>query len=215
MHGPKFPLKKRKALDPQSIECIFVGYPNGVKGHKLIDLYSDRLIIERSFQFKESVSYVPQQQHANTFVLRPIRDDEHAHAKYSSDESSDSEDSDDPNTDSVHSGVDSMHLDVDVELEKRPKWAHTTLQDVGDLVGDPTDTRKTRYEFEGPPLALTATEPFPPKNLFLVESSDPHSYDEAAENPFWESTMEKDYKSLLENHTWDLVSLPSGRKIVR
>jgi hypothetical protein len=27
------PSEKRKALDPQSIECIFVGYPNGVKGY--------------------------------------------------------------------------------------------------------------------------------------------------------------------------------------
>jgi hypothetical protein len=25
--------KKRKALDPQSTECIFVGYPDGVKGY--------------------------------------------------------------------------------------------------------------------------------------------------------------------------------------
>jgi hypothetical protein len=44
-----------------SFECIFVGYPNGVKGYRLIDISSDHLIIECSFQFKESVSHVPQQ----------------------------------------------------------------------------------------------------------------------------------------------------------
>jgi hypothetical protein len=43
----QIPSEKRKALDPQSIECIFVGYPDGVKGYRLIDLSSDRLIIER------------------------------------------------------------------------------------------------------------------------------------------------------------------------
>jgi hypothetical protein len=37
----QIPSKKRKALDPQSTECIFVGYPDGVKGYKLIDLSSD------------------------------------------------------------------------------------------------------------------------------------------------------------------------------
>jgi hypothetical protein len=63
------PSKKRKALDPQSTECIFLGYPDGVKGYQLIDLSSDRIIIERSVQFEESVSYVPQQPHVDTFTL--------------------------------------------------------------------------------------------------------------------------------------------------
>jgi hypothetical protein len=43
--------EKRTALDPHSTECIFVGYPDGVKGYKLIDPSTDRLIIERSVQF--------------------------------------------------------------------------------------------------------------------------------------------------------------------
>ena len=44
----QIPSEKRKALDPQSTECIFVGYHDGVKGYRLIDLSLDRLIIERS-----------------------------------------------------------------------------------------------------------------------------------------------------------------------
>jgi hypothetical protein len=72
-----------------------------VKGNILIDHSSDRLIIEHSVQFEESVSHVSQQSHADTFVLPPVRDDEHAHVESSSDESSDSEDSYDPDTESV------------------------------------------------------------------------------------------------------------------
>jgi hypothetical protein len=99
--------------------------------------------------------------------------------------------------------------------KQRPKWAKTTLQDAGDLVGDPTNTRMNRYDFEEPPLALTTTKLMPPKNLFLVQSLDLQSYGEAAGNPFWESSMQEEYNSLLENQTWDLVPLPSGRKLVR
>jgi hypothetical protein len=55
----------------------------------------------------------------------------------------------------------------------------------------------------------------PPMHILLVHSSDPQSYGEAAGNPFWESAMQEEYKSLLENQTWDLVPLPSGRKIFR
>jgi transposase InsO family protein len=54
------PFEKRKELDPQSIECIFVGYPDGVKAYRFIYLSPDRLIIECSVQFEESVSHVPQ-----------------------------------------------------------------------------------------------------------------------------------------------------------
>jgi len=42
----KIPSKKRKALDPQSIECIFVGYLDGVKGYQLLIPSMNKLIIE-------------------------------------------------------------------------------------------------------------------------------------------------------------------------
>jgi hypothetical protein len=50
-----------------------------------------------------------------------------------------------------------VHPNADAELEHMPKWAKTTLQDAGDLVGDPTNTRRTQYDFKDPPLAITTT----------------------------------------------------------
>jgi hypothetical protein len=72
-------------------------------------------------------------------------------------------------------------------------------QDTGDLIGDPVDTRKTQYYFEELPISLTSNEPFPSRHLFLVQCSDPQSYGEASGNPFWESAMQAEYNSLLEN----------------
>jgi hypothetical protein len=155
-----------------------------VKGYRLIDISSNRLIIEHSVQFEESVSHVPQQSHVDTFTLPPVRDDKHAHADSSSDESFDSEDSDDLDSKSVQSYAESEHPYAVVEPEQRPKWAQTTLQDAGDLVGDPTDTRRTRYDFEEPPIALTSTEPLPSRHLFFVQYSYPQSYGQAIGNPF-------------------------------
>jgi hypothetical protein len=121
----RIPYEKRKALDPQRTECIFVGYPDGVKGYHLIDVSSDWLIIERSVQFEESVSHVPQQPHEDTFTLPPVRDDEHAHDDSSSDESSDSEESEDSDSESesVQSDAESEHPDVVAEPKQMPKWA--------------------------------------------------------------------------------------------
>jgi hypothetical protein len=61
----------------------------------------------------------------------------------------------------VHSDADSKHPYAVAELEQRPKWAQTTLQDARDLVGDPEDTRMTRSDFEEPPIELTALNHFP------------------------------------------------------
>jgi hypothetical protein len=49
----------------------------------------------------------------------------------------------------------------------------------------------------------------------LVQSTDPQSYGKAVGNPFWEYAIQEEYNSLLENQTWDLVLLPSRRKLVR
>jgi hypothetical protein len=35
-----------------------------------------------------------------------------------------------------------------------PTWAEKTLQDAGELVGDPADTRRTRSQFFGAPQAM-------------------------------------------------------------
>jgi hypothetical protein len=86
-----------------------------VKGYRLIDLSLDRLIIEHSVQFEESVLYVPQHPHAGTFTLPPIRDNEHAHVDSSSDEIFDLEDLDDSNSDLVHSDAELGHPDVVTE----------------------------------------------------------------------------------------------------
>ena len=49
----------------------------------------------------------------------------------------------------------------------------------------------------------------------MVLSSDPQAYAEAAGNLLWEVAMQDEYNSLLENQTWDLVPLPSDRKLVK
>jgi hypothetical protein len=169
----KIPSEKRKALDPQRTECIFVGYPDGVKGYRLIDISSDLSSLSIvSNSRKVSRMYLnSRMQTPSLFHLSEMMSMHMTNS--SSDESSDSKDSDDSYSESVQSDVESEHPDTVAEPEKRPKWAQTTLQDVGDLVGDPADTRRTRSDFKEPPVALTATEPFPSRHLFLVQSSDP------------------------------------------
>jgi hypothetical protein len=47
------PTDKRKDLEPQSVECIFFGYPEGVKGYIFFDSHTEKFILARSVKFEE------------------------------------------------------------------------------------------------------------------------------------------------------------------
>jgi hypothetical protein len=47
------PTDKRKDLEPQSVECIFFGYPEGVKGYIFLDSHIEKFILARSVKFEE------------------------------------------------------------------------------------------------------------------------------------------------------------------
>ena len=54
----RIPLDKRRDLQPQSIECMFIRYPDEYKGFKLLDIKKLYIIIERSVMFDEPLQEV-------------------------------------------------------------------------------------------------------------------------------------------------------------
>jgi hypothetical protein len=78
----RVPFEKKKALDPQSTPCIFVGYLEGLKGYRLIDPSTNNLVIEQSVQFEESLMHASQESHAKTStpLVSDIRDDVSTHS---------------------------------------------------------------------------------------------------------------------------------------
>ena len=53
------------------------------------------------------------------------------------------------------------------------------------------------------------------KYCYLMIISDPKSYYHARKDPRWQVSMDEEMKSLQKNTTWELVSLPPGRKLVQ
>jgi hypothetical protein len=49
------PDEKRKALQPKSEKCIFVGYSKGVKGYRLLQPHCNEIIIRRDVKFDENL----------------------------------------------------------------------------------------------------------------------------------------------------------------
>jgi hypothetical protein len=141
-----------------------------VKGYRLIDPSTNWLIIECNVQFEEIPLHAPPVQHADTLVLPSvpdIRDDDSIH--------SDATYSDSDSKDFVHGVEKVVQPDEEPtpELQQMPKWAQSTLQEVGVLAGNPLDSRRTRSQHEEPSHVLSSSEPTMPMHFYMVQSSDP------------------------------------------
>ena len=78
-----------------------------------------------------------------------------------------------------------MHSDNDSPI--RPNWAEKTIQAVGDLAGDPLDSRKTRSQFHN---AFSTCELNLLERCFVMVGFDPQTYQEASLDPRWKTTMQ-------------------------
>ena len=125
----RIPIEKRKALQPQSQEFLFVGYSKDSKGYKLINLSTNKAFIERCVQFEEEplaavevgeASSPPEPQDVSKEFF------EHADSDF----------------------YDGDEFIADPNSPTRPKWASKTLHAAGELDGDPNDPRRTRSQFE-------------------------------------------------------------------
>jgi hypothetical protein len=127
------PTDKRKDLEPQSVECIFVGYPEGVKGYIFMDSHTEKFILSRSVKFEEESLHDFSEDPAEEPLV--VTDEEESENSSSTSEK--------PSEKSFGSDTEDEEPFMAAPTQF-PTWAEKTLQDAGELVGDPADTRRTR-----------------------------------------------------------------------
>ena len=71
-------------------------------------------------------------------------------------------------------------------IPTRTKWAANTIHVAGELAGNPSDTRRTRSQFES---ALCVKDPLFFEKCYLMVESDPHTYEYASHDPIWKISM--------------------------
>ena len=92
--------------------------------------------------------------------------------------------------------IDDMHSYHDSPIQ--PKWAEKTIEAVGDLLGDPLDSRKTRSQFHN---AYSTCELNLADTCFMMFGYYPKTYQEASLDPIWKISMQEEFKSLQDNET--------------
>ncbi|KAH9288006.1 hypothetical protein KI387_032123, partial [Taxus chinensis] len=99
--------------------------------------------------------------------------------------------------------IDAIEDPIPTDVVTMPKWAHTTVSEATPFIEDLPPTRHHHTHSTGSGILCQAV------------SEDPQSFSKAHGIPEWDDAMTAEYSSLMKNHTWDLVSLPKGRNMVR
>jgi hypothetical protein len=152
------PNEKRKALQPKSEKCIFVSYSEDVKCYRLLQPHCNEIIIRRDVKFDENLLacelnsvFVPSLDCEPNLAFVPSLSCEPSSTFVTSffpiPVSPSNDDSDDENPPPP------THLPPDESFEPEPtpaptpplpRWVHSTREEAGDLVGDPSNQRRTR-----------------------------------------------------------------------
>jgi hypothetical protein len=196
VHVPK---EKRRKLDDKSIKCILLGYEPGTKVYRLYEPITRRVIKSRDVIFIETVPA----------VSTVNEKDENVHVQTSKAEE-------------TIVCLDEMTSDkTPIQDEPEADTFITTANEpepINETLHVPTLRRSERVRY--PPAVWWDTQH--PSNhrhhaMAAVSMDDPVSVTDAlsrADARQWERAMRDEYESIMKNHTWDLVTLPPGRKTV-
>ena len=234
----KVPDASRTKLEPKSVKCLFLGYCEGTKAYRLINLETKKIIrcCDVNFcehgELHEELESCPSGSNVDKGVLivdtTPTSmddkevDDEHE---------SDGEDQPLMDEDGETHEMDARDLEgggAIEELDPKPRngeskkklkkpTSTTTLVEGTQIVGGVR--RSTRVS---QPLGEWWKNHIFPKdkdahhaNVALAQDSttlgEALKYEDASK---WEAAMEDEYHSLLANGTWELITLPKDRKAV-
>lgn len=202
-HVPK---KNRQKLDAKSEEYIFVGYCDETKGYRLLHPITKRLVKGRDVVFLENQvigeiinSDIFVSDESNEFV---VQFDENIE-KYVTDQSNSG----------WNFSLDCMGDAIDAENEHSAGDGTSRLSsmEVDPLVVEPMVRRSERQ----PQPKLWPD--FVTYSAMADVMDDPITIEEALsrhDGVQWKKAMMEEYRSLLQNNTWDLVDLPPNRKAI-
>ena len=223
---------KRSKLAPRASPCVFIGYSNTQKGYKVFNLTTKQITITRNVKFHET--------HFPYHFLTQSLPSSYTHSIYlPTTSTSFFYDTAEPlPTSSLSSSPtpsNSPPLATTLPSSPISPLSPDSLLDITQIISPNPPVLRRSSRPTHPPLHLAdykchtaSSSPSPhwcnlvsydaypdSHKAFLSQTCDitePFTYTEAASQPIWVDAMNLELQALQANHTWDLVSLPPGKK---
>lgn len=195
VHIPK---DERSKLDGKTKQCIFLGYGDEEFGYRLWDPVGRKLVRSNDVVFYEDQTIEdldknekPTPSHEYPMNLDPIPPPM-VHDDYGGDVQNDDDVEETPATEET---------EQEVQQEQVP-------------LEPPEEEQLRRSTRERQPSRRYPVDEY----VMLTDCGEPECYDEALTHEHtgeWMKAMQEEMKSLHENHTYDLVKLPNGKRALK